>query len=372
MKIFSMKECKKKSINNKKSIVIFTYAHMGDFIWATSTFRIIKDYNKDIELILISSKKFVDFIDDNLVDLVISITPKYYDHKNKFIRIMYKIYWLTINYFSLKKSNSVLFLDISRFMAFATKNILKIKNIYGPSFYHFGYSIKNPDTKYYTKNISLQKDQDKMHMLIRYQTLVRSLFPSYNLALPEIPSLQFGLSIKIKNLMEKSKKYKIVLCTTGATPWRYWDLDYFKQLIIKINKEFDSTFFIVGNSKKEIKKAEYLKTSLNNVDIRNLCGKTSIADLENIMKNMDLLISIDTGIIHLAAVYRVPTICLHGGTLPEQSRPVNKNAVVLFSLRNCSPCNYEIWKTKKPCKYPKCMYDITPDMVLEEVRKILN
>ena len=359
------------SINKKNNILIFANAAMGDFIWVTSVFRLIKDYDKNINITLITSKYYIDFIDNNIIKTVVTTNPKYHKKKNKIIRITYKIYWLITNYYKLIDNDTVLFLDISKFMAFSAQKILKIKNIIGPSILWLGYNTKNPDVKYYTKQIPLPKDQDKKHIMIRYQTLVRNIFPTYNLSLPILPDTS-SHSEKIKRLIGKAKKYKIALCTMGSVSWRYWDVKYFEELIIKINNDFDSTFFIMGSSKAELQNAEILKNSLKNTDIINLCGKTSISDLKEILRNMDLLVSVDTGIIHLAAVYKIPTISLHGSTLPEQSMPVNKNAVILCSYRECSPCNYKCWETNEGCREPKCMYDITPDMVFYEVKKILK
>ena len=83
---------------------------------------------------------------------------------------------------------------------------------------------------------------------------------------------------------------------------------------------------------------------------------------------MDLLISIDTGVVHIAAAVNTPVISLCGPTLPTHSAPVYHKGVSLFSGRSCSPCDIN----NKICKDMKCLKDISSDMLVEEVRKILK
>jgi ADP-heptose:LPS heptosyltransferase len=156
----------------------------------------------------------------------------------------------------------------------------------------------------------------------------------------------------------------------GSVKWRYWDLNYFKKTIEKLDEIIDVTFFIAGNNEQR-KEADNLKTGVPNADIRNLCGKTSLLELHEFFKFTDLLISVDTGCIHIASLAKIPVISLHGTTLPEQSHPMNHKAVALCSYRDCSPCNEKIALTGKICDNIQCMYDIIPEIVFEEAKKIL-
>lgn len=361
-----------KSNTKYKNVIIFTFFGIGDFVWATSAISLIRDYDKDIKITLVTLSKYKELIVSDLnINRVIIFNNKYFSCKNIIIRFLYKFYFLNITFFKLYKQDLAIFLDINTFFAKFCKKFYKIQNIIGTDIMCFGYNLKNEDVKYYSKIIEIQKDMDRLHCMMKYQQIIRSVFCTCNLSLPILPDTTY-LFPRVKNVMGRTKKYTIALVTSGTVKWRYWDNNYFKDLIVKINNIADVTFFIVGNSLKEINNGNYLKDELKNVDIRNICGKTTLLELKELLKQMNLLISVDTGVIHLAATVNLPTISFHGQTLPTRSMPVNPNSVCLCSYRDCSPCDKESWYDSVYCKYPLCMYDITPKQVFEETRKILK
>jgi len=356
--------------NTMKNIIIFTSAGIGDFLWTTSALRLIKDAGNEIKVMLVTFNSNLELTDKKLaIDEFILINNKYYSSKNIFVRYVYKILFCIINYRKLRRYDNILFLDQVQWITFASKYFFRIKNIIGPDLAWFGYNIKNPDAKYYTQAVSMPAYSDIVHMSVRYQILIRALFNTYNLSMPVFPDTSY-LSDKIKNIIGQTKKYKVVFCMKGSVEWRYWDLNYFKKVIEKLDEIIDVTFFIAGNNEQR-KKADNLKAGVPNADIRNFCGKTTLSELHEFFKSTDLLISVDTGCIHIASLAKIPVISMHGTTLPEQSRPMSHKAVPLCSYRDCAPCNDKIALTGKICNNIQCMYDITPEIVFEEAKKIL-
>jgi|GEM_PF-2898466 len=353
------------------NIIFFTAAGIGDFIWASSALSLIKNYNPAIKILLVAFDSNIRIADKKLgYDELILINKKYFSSKNIAIRYIYKILFCIINYRKFRKYETLLFMDQLSWVCFIAKYFFRIKNIIGPDLAWFGYNIKNQDSKYYTQTISMPADSDKIHMSARYQILIRALFKTSNLSMPLFPDTTH-LSDKIKHILAGTKKYKVVFCMQGSVQWRYWNFDYFKEVIEKLNGTMNATFFIVGSGQEQIKKADNLKTSMPYADIRNICGQTSLLELHEFFKSTDLLISVDTGCIHIASLAKIPVISLHGTTLPEQSRPMSHRAVPLCSYRSCSPCNEKIALTGKICNNIQCMHDITPEIVFEEAKKIL-
>lgn len=358
--------------NNLKNIIIFASAGIGDFIWATSALSLMKDYENETKVLLVTSDVHLQLLTKKLpVNEFVLINKKYYCSQNIFIRYMYKILFCVINYRKLSKYENILFMDQIIWFTFVTKYFYRMKNIIGPDLAWFGNNIKNPSAKYYTQIIHMPPDSNRIHMSVRYQILIRSLFKTSNMSMPIFPDTSF-LADKTKNIIGKTKKYKISLCLRASVKWRNWDINYFKEVIETLNNTINATFFIVGSGQEQIKEADNLKTSILNADIRNLCGKTSLLELHEFFKFTDLLISVDTGCIHIASLAKIPVIALYGSSLPEQSFPMNHKAVALCSYRNCSPCNEKIALYGKICNNIKCMYDITPEQVLSEIKKILK
>ena len=89
-----------------------------------------------------------------------------------------------------------------------------------------------------------------------------------------------------------------------------------------------------------------------------LTDELSILHLGALIKKMNLLISNDTGPMHLAAALQTPTVALFGPTDPKLCGPYrNRRAIVLSHPATCQPC------LKKKCLEPFCMLQIAPQQV---------
>ena len=209
--------------------------------------------------------------------------------------------------------------------------------------------------------------------MMAYQIMIRKIFPTQNLSLPSIIDTKY-LEEKTKQMfLQDNKKYRVALCLCGKAENRFWDIDNFVKFINEteqIKKEI--SFFIIGSGPKQYEKAEQLISKSKSKNITNATNKTSLLEIVEFLKNIDLLISVDTGIVHLASINNQNIICLYGQSLPERSGAVNPNAVSLCTYEKCSPCNDGKQSANKVCSYPKCMQNITVEMVVEKVKEILN
>jgi lipopolysaccharide heptosyltransferase II len=100
----------------------------------------------------------------------------------------------------------------------------------------------------------------------------------------------------------------------------------------------------------------------------DFAGKTTIPQLAALLERCKLVISGDSGPLHMAGAVGTPVVAIHGPTDPELSGPVAKEATVLRLGVWCSPCyDASFWAV---CRFynPVCMKGITPDEVLAAAR----
>ena len=104
----------------------------------------------------------------------------------------------------------------------------------------------------------------------------------------------------------------------------------------------------------------------------NLAGKTSLPQLVALLQRADLVISGDSGPMHIAAAVGTPLIAIHGPTDPPLSGPVSPTATILRSAIWCSPC-YNARDTAD-CRFftTQCMKNILPAQVFEVVQDKLR
>jgi lipopolysaccharide heptosyltransferase II len=100
----------------------------------------------------------------------------------------------------------------------------------------------------------------------------------------------------------------------------------------------------------------------------NLAGKLTLNDLVYVISRLNLLITNDSGPMHMAAALRTPVVAIFGFEDPRLFGPYTTPDLcrIVFSDVDCRPCK------KKDCKRPLCLDQVTPEEVLEKCIEILN
>ncbi|MGA8139752.1 MAG: glycosyltransferase family 9 protein, partial [Desulfobaccales bacterium] len=97
----------------------------------------------------------------------------------------------------------------------------------------------------------------------------------------------------------------------------------------------------------------------------NLAGRTSLAELAALLRQASLVVTPDTGAMHLAAALGTRVVALFGPTAPWRTGPYGDGHAVLRLGLDCSPC------FKRRCPAPRCLTDLAPETVLAACEKIL-
>lgn len=115
--------------------------------------------------------------------------------------------------------------------------------------------------------------------------------------------------------------------------------------------------------------------------VYNACGKFSLNESADLVKRAKVVISNDTGLMHIAAAYKKPVISLWGNTTPEMGmfpyygfNNLNQNVAQLSVIHEvkglgCRPCS-KIGYHKCPKKHFRCMNDIEVGPIIESVKRL--
>lgn len=106
-------------------------------------------------------------------------------------------------------------------------------------------------------------------------------------------------------------------------------------------------------------------------DVSNLCGSFDLAQLARVIGMCDLIISGDSGPMHLAAALGKPQIAIFGSTHPRLGfAPLNTKARILCADLDCQPCSLH-GREKCPLGHFNCMREITADLLFATVQAMI-
>jgi ADP-heptose:LPS heptosyltransferase len=355
-----------------KNILISITAHVGDFIWATSAFAILKKTYPDIKITVLVPNTVKELIANNpVIDDVIYTSYSNIDNKPKINKLLWTL--KIIPKMFLTNFDAILIFDSSRASILLSK-LTRIPRIIGGDLFYAGYDKPDPTAKYYTDKITMPKDQDNMHASVRFQTIIKSFFNIYNNAMPVLPN-STKHTHKAISIIKEHCNINIALCVIGSkTSTNIWSVENYKKVMSYINNYYSTSkvsFYLIGTKEN----FDYSQAAIINDNVYNICGKTSLLELKEFLNKMHLLISCDTGVIHVAATTKTNILSLHGPCPFVSTGPMSHKAVSIYKKISCSPCVYKRDIEHFKClsyPNPECFKQITAEEVAETAVKILN
>ncbi len=144
-----------------------------------------------------------------------------------------------------------------------------------------------------------------------------------------------------------------------------WYPEEFAKVAAQLSDQYDIVIF-GGKGEKDI--AMDIEKSLieKGVDnYQNLAGNTTVTELINYISRLDLFITADSGPMHVAAAFQVPTVAIFGPTKDkETSQWMNDKSIIVKKNLNCQPC----MKRTCPLQHHNCMKLIAAVEVLDAVK----
>lgn len=174
----------------------------------------------------------------------------------------------------------------------------------------------------------------------------------------------------VQTVAESEAVVRVGICA-GAEygPAKRWPLERFAEVINKVSAELGGRmkiewWFFGAPGESAMGEALSAKVTASH---RNRVGKTRLSELIAELQGCRLLVTNDTGTMHLAAALGVPTVSLFGSTEPSLTGPLGDQHRVLRHHVPCSPC----FKRECPFGHYDCMTGLTVERVAGEVSAML-
>jgi lipopolysaccharide heptosyltransferase II len=165
---------------------------------------------------------------------------------------------------------------------------------------------------------------------------------------------------------EGGRAPQLIALQPGARwPNKRWPAEHFAELVRLLAKNFPAARFAILGDAEDKPSGDIISRVLPERCL-NLCGETSLPEMVEWLRLCDLMVTNDTGPMHVAAALGKPLIALFGPTEPRRTGPYGQLENVLRIDLPCSPC----LKSRCAWKYPnECLNAISPVIIFERVRR---
>jgi ADP-heptose:LPS heptosyltransferase len=342
---------------------------IGDsMIWIDSLLTIEDPSFNNRNKILVTRDEYKDLFNKlNIFDKIVSI------NYNKFCKsIKYRIF-LYKNLNSLNIFEAINPIYSNHIFTYYDSIIFstKAKNrIIGPVFKSnnvFATWIRNFKSNVYTAQIKFKYNNNEHQFLYDYNFLQKS----------NIKTNLFNTSLD-KNLFHSEKflylnKNYVVIAPGSSNQIKNWSIENYSKLI-KFLISQNIQIVCIG-SKSETNICLKFERQFN---IINLCDQTNIMEMCMLISNSRLVISNDTSSIHIAATFKIPSICIMWGAsygrflpYPDIISNIFLKPIIINNLQFCINCKNSCSKISDE-NTALCLKNISSDTVIKYVKNEIN
>ena len=204
-----------------------------------------------------------------------------------------------------------------------------------------------------------------IHQVIRYNDFVNKVFKVNTSA----SQLAIYKNTKPVNTHKSNKKLLGINPGASYGSAKRWYPEEFATVASELSDQYDIVIF-GGPGEKDI--AIDIENSLSEKGVKNyqnLAGQTSVSELIEYIASLDLFVTGDSGPMHVASAFQIPTVAIFGPTKDDEtSQWINDKSVIVKENLDCQPC----MKRTCPLGHHNCMQLIKANTVLKSINQLFS
>jgi ADP-heptose:LPS heptosyltransferase len=312
-------------------ILIIRFSSIGDIVLTTPVLRALKDQLSDVEIHYLTKKKFATLLENNpRIDKLITIDKSI----NEVLA-------------QLKEEDYDLVVDLHKNVrTLALKTKLKRPT-------------KSFDKLNFQKWLLVNTKKNHMpdiHIVDRYMETISSL----GIKQDGLPcEFYIAPENEVKNIdhLDLAKTTYLGVAIGAQFATKCLPVEKTVEILSKINLPI----VLLGGPEDE-EKGNEIVAQLSGKEIINTCGRFNLQQSASIVRQANILLTHDTGLMHIASCFKVPIVSVWGNTMPELGMypyyPKNPELYSIHEVKNlsCRPCSKIGFQTC-PKKHFKCMME---------------
>lgn len=218
------------------------------------------------------------------------------------------------------------------------------------------------------KALPYPKEKETQHLVKTYKMLLSPLGIPLSDTDPylEVSAEEILEAQQLLHTLNVKAGQKLIGLNPGAAygSAKCWPPEKFKELSLKLLQNPQNTLLYFGDPKG----APLVQDICQGMPERviNLAGRTTIRQLMALLKLCSILLTNDSGPMHIASALKTPLIALFGSTSDVKTGPYNGGKVIHKHVA-CSPC----YKRTCPIDF-RCMTSISVEEVFSEIQKVMD
>ena len=177
---------------------------------------------------------------------------------------------------------------------------------------------------------------------------------------------------RARALVANAPRPHIGVHVSGGRQSKQWHLDRFAAVARDLARGRGATIVLTGTA-ADRPMVDEVAGALEGVRVIDAAGDVDLPTLAALLADLDLLVTSDTGPMHLAGAMHTPVVALFGPSHPERYGPLAMQQRVVRVDLPCSPCG-QVRLPPVRCRghVPDCMDGITVDAVIRAAHDLLD
>lgn len=347
------------SMENSHNILIIRFSSIGDVLLATPLIRILREKFPDASIDFIVRREYAELLQHNpyISHLIVFDSSEGFEGlrklKNELKHASYDIV--------LDIHNSIRSRYLRKCLRVPVRTIHK-RILQRFLLIHFKWNFYNgivPVAERYLEAASfleIENDGKGLDIFIPQEIIAR---------------VEARLRENLKN-----RNFVIGICPTARHKTKEWLPDRFIALALRLHKDTNAAFLVFGG----IEDRDYCSAIVDRINAEcndtaaiNYAGRFSLLETASAMERCAIVVTNDSGLMHVAAAMKRKIVAIFGSTVEEFGFfPYGTRAIVVEQKEvRCRPCSH-IGKEACPKKHFRCMNEITVDEVYNACKTLLS
>lgn len=356
----------KKRYPNKNRVLLVNITRLGDMLQATPTIAGIKRENPDCHITVLVEKQFADICHilpniDKVMNIDLALTCRSLAAEQTGIIDAYQYLSEFVDQLRSGDFDYCLNMSSSAYTALLLR-LLKIPRTGGWTADEEGYRVIESDwARLFATSVHYQNRQYNSLNLVDVFRCSADVEDHPEKLLVNIePDAKRYAEEMIRNAGFTNFGPLIAVQAGASQAKRQWSPELFVEMVKILDREYNARIIMTGGP-RELSIVQPILDGCNSPNVFSAVGKTSIPQLAALLNQCQVLVTGDTGPMHISVAAGTPVVAMFlASAYGFETGPYSAGNIVLQPVIGCGPCN-----PNKPCSRPDCHETISPRLIAD-------